>query len=250
MKTVLALILCLLTAALPAAAGCGPGVPATSADTVFQVSVLDALKEGVYQPDMTFGELSAHGDFGIGTLEGLDGEMIAFDGTFYQVCHAGRVRVIDPGEYTPFATVCFFDPGIHAELSGVADYNALAEDLDRLLPTANLIYAIRLDATFDYIRTRSVPAQEEPYLMLDEVLKDQSFFEADNIQGTLVGFRFPGYASGINQPGYHFHFLSNDQDYGGHVLECRIAGAEVRIKGYHHFQLNLADNQGFYRADI
>jgi hypothetical protein len=35
--------------------------------------------------DLTFEALARHGDFGLGTFDALDGEMIAIDGTFYQI---------------------------------------------------------------------------------------------------------------------------------------------------------------------
>ena len=44
-------------------------------------------------------------------------------------------------------------------------------------------------------------------------------FEMKNVSGTIVGFRCPAYVKGINVPGYHMHFLSNDFKQGGHVLD-------------------------------
>jgi alpha-acetolactate decarboxylase len=43
---------------------------------IFQYSSINALLEGVYDSDLTVSELAAHGHFGIGTFDGLDGEMI------------------------------------------------------------------------------------------------------------------------------------------------------------------------------
>jgi alpha-acetolactate decarboxylase len=44
---------------------------------IFKYSSINALLEGVYDSDLTVSELAAHGNFGIGTFDGLDGEMIA-----------------------------------------------------------------------------------------------------------------------------------------------------------------------------
>ena len=52
---------------------------------VYQSSTINALLEGVYDGDMTYGQLRRHGDFGIGTFNALDGEMIGFDGRFWQI---------------------------------------------------------------------------------------------------------------------------------------------------------------------
>ena len=47
---------------------------------VFQAATLDALFGGHFDGDLTFAEVAEHGDLGIGTLNGLDGEMLALDG--------------------------------------------------------------------------------------------------------------------------------------------------------------------------
>ena len=54
---------------------------------------------------MTFEELAEHGDLGLGTLNGLDGEMIALDGRFYRADVDGMAEEIDPTERTPFAAM-------------------------------------------------------------------------------------------------------------------------------------------------
>lgn len=47
---------------------------------IFQTSTINALVESVYDGDVTFAELARHGDFGLGTLNALYGEMVALDG--------------------------------------------------------------------------------------------------------------------------------------------------------------------------
>src|SRR5271156_5910169 len=76
--------------------------------TLFQVSTSTALVQGVYDGVVRIGELKEHGDFGIGTFDGLDGEMVALDGRFYQVHGSGEVS--EPGDdaKVPFAVVTAF----------------------------------------------------------------------------------------------------------------------------------------------
>ena len=50
---------------------------------VYQTSTMGALLDGVYDGDVTIAELLTHGDFGLGTFNHLDGEMVVLDG----VCH-------------------------------------------------------------------------------------------------------------------------------------------------------------------
>ena len=61
---------------------------------LFQASTIAALLDGAYEGDLTFAELAEHGDLGLGTLNGLDGEMIALDGRFYRADVDG---VVDAG---------------------------------------------------------------------------------------------------------------------------------------------------------
>jgi acetolactate decarboxylase len=84
-----------------------------------------------------------------------------------------------------------------------------------------------------------VPRQSRPYRSLVEVVADQHVFELRELSGTLVGFRFPDYAQGIEVGGYHLHFISAERDRGGHVLECRIRRgvARVDVAGGLHVEL-------------
>ena len=45
---------------------------------IYQTSLMSALLSGVYEGETTIADLLAHGDFGLGTFNELDGEMIAF----------------------------------------------------------------------------------------------------------------------------------------------------------------------------
>jgi acetolactate decarboxylase len=89
--------------------------------------------------------------------------------------------------------------------------------------------AIRVDGEFELVQARSVPRQRPPYRPLGEVVADQHIFELRELSGTLVGFRFPDYAEGLEVSGYHLHFISEDRSRGGHLLECRPARGRTRI---------------------
>jgi acetolactate decarboxylase len=197
--------------------------------SIFQVSTFHALKQGKYDGETTFDELKKHGDFGIGTVNGLDGEVLALNGEFYQIKADGRVYSIADQEKTPFAAVTFFRPDKTLSLPRVSDMNGLQEALDRMLPSADGIFAIRIAGEFKYVKVRSVPRQEKPYPGLEEALKHQTVFELNNVRGTLVGFRFPNYIGGVNVPGYHFHFITADKQSGGHTLDCSTEDANVDV---------------------
>lgn len=191
---------------------------------LFQASTIGALLEGAYDGDLSFAELAEHGDLGLGTFNGLDGEMIGLDGRFYRAAVDGSVRAVGPDERTPFAVVTRFEPAIDAELAGPLEHEALLAELDALVPASAASCAIRIDGRFELVRARSVPRQRQPYRPLADVVSEQRVFELRDAAGTMVGFRFPDYAEGIEVSGFHLHFVDAARERGGHVLGSRAAG--------------------------
>lgn len=196
---------------------------------LFQASTIGALLDGAYEGDVSFRELAEHGDLGLGTLNALDGEMIALDGRFYRADIEGRVNEVDGHEKTPFAVVVPFSPGVEVSLDEPLDHDRLLARLDEALPAGTTACAVRLDGAFDLVRARSVPRQHPPYRPLTEVVAEQHVFELRDVRGTIVGFRFPDYSEGIEVSGYHLHFISDDRSRGGHVLECRSRAVSARL---------------------
>ena len=196
---------------------------------IFQTSTIDALLDGAYDGEVTFGELREHGDLGLGTFEACDGEMIAIDGGFFRAAVDGTVGSVPDSERTPFAVVTFFEPGTRKAIEEPLDQSALLALVDSHLQASAACHAVRVDGRFDYVRARSVPRQQKPYPPLSEVAKEQRVFLLEDVEGTLVGFRFPDYAQGINVAGYHLHFVSDDRTRGGHVLDCRVRNGVIAI---------------------
>ncbi|MFO7818115.1 MAG: acetolactate decarboxylase [Desulfovibrionales bacterium] len=220
-------------------------------DTAFQTSTIDALLAGVYDGDMSCRELLRHGDFGIGTFQGLDGEMVLVNGNIYQIKADGKVYRPDLALKTPFATVCEFVPDHTLTVNQGADYNALKELIDSSLPNQNLFYAIKITGKFRSMKTRSVPGQEKPYPPLKAVTKNQPEFSMRDISGTIVGFRCPPYVKGINVPGYHLHFISRDRETGGHVLGFEVESGECAIDVINRYTLVLPKKgKRFSRTDL
>jgi acetolactate decarboxylase len=216
---------------------------------IYQVSTINALLEGVFDGDMSYGALKAHGDFGIGTFNGLDGEMIAFDGRFRQIRSNGHAYPVPDDACTPFATVLFFAPKIEEDLAGPLDFAAFKRLLDTKVTSSNLFCAIRVDGTFGSVSTRSMPRQSKPYPPLVEVAEHQPEFDLSNVEGTLAGFRFPDFASGMNVPGYHLHFLSRDER-GGHVLDFELGHGRLAIDTESDLHIELPTDPDFLNTDL
>ena len=196
---------------------------------LFQASTIGALLDGAYDGDLSFAELAEHGDLGLGTLNGLDGEMVALDGRFYRADVDGAVAEVAPETRTPFAVVSRFEPTIEQRIDGPLEHAGLLAQLDELIPAGAASCAIRLDGRFDSVRARSVPRQSPPYRPLTEVVAEQHVFELTDIEGTMLGFRFPDYVEGIEVSGYHLHFISADRTRGGHVLGSRSDGLRAQL---------------------
>jgi acetolactate decarboxylase len=203
--------------------------PEHDAHVLFQASTIGALLDGAYEGDVSFAELAEHGDLGLGTLNALDGEMIALDGRFYRADVEGRVAEVPPETRTPFAALAWFSPTVERRIERPVDHDELLAEFDRATAEAEASCALRVDGEFELVLARSVPRQSPPYRPLVEVVADQHVFELRGLEGTLVGFRFPDYAEGIEVAGYHLHFISAERDRGGHVLECRIRRGVARI---------------------
>ncbi len=245
MKPVLVLVL-ITVASLAVSAGCAQ----VNRESIYQVSTIGALMQGVYEGSVKCGELPAHGNVGLGTFEALDGELVMLDGRVYQVKLDGTAREVPADIKTSFAAVTFLDVDKSVTVDKPLDLNQLQAYLDSLMPTANLFYAIRIDGVFPYMKTRSVPAQSKPYPPLAEAVKNQKVTEFSNVEGTMIGFRCPPYAEGVNVPGYHFHFLDKDRKMGGHVLDCRITGGTIKIDYTPGFEMVLPESDAFYRVNL
>jgi acetolactate decarboxylase len=224
---------------------------AEPAGGVFQVSTIHALMEGVYDGQLTLGELKRQGDFGIGTFNRVDGELVLDRGQVYQVLHSGAVKQPPDSLQTPFAVVHHFGADLTLPIDEeIGSLEALKQWLDRRLPSLNAIYGVRIRGRLDYVKTRSVPAAEQPYPPLVDIVKRQNNFEREGVAGVLVGYRLPDYLGQVNVPGYHLHFLADDRDFGGHLLDCRLRDLKVEVDVLTSLQLQLLDTPEFMGADL
>ena len=199
-----------------------------AAHVLFQASTIGALLDGSFDGDLTFAELGERGDLGLGTLNGLDGEMIAVDGEFFRADVDGELTEVGERERTPFAVVKWFEPTVEGEITAGLDHEATLAALDAMARSESS-FAVRLDGRFASVRARSVPRQAPPYRPLAEVVADQHVFELTDVEGSMVGFRFPTYVEGIEVAGYHLHFVDAVRRRGGHVLGSR-SGGPLRVR--------------------
>lgn len=200
-----------------------------SGDELRQWSTIDALLRGYYDGVVTLGEARRAGDFGLGTLEGLDGELLITGGRAYQIDSEGRVHEPDDAVRLPFVAVTEFEADIAFDVPAGLDMAALQARIDAARPSPNYVYAVRITGGFAAVKTRSVARQQKPWPPLAEVVKTQSVFNFADTRGEMVGFDCPSWVRGLNVPGHHYHFLTADHTGGGHVLGL-VTGEGVRVE--------------------
>lgn len=234
--------LTILIALLALLAGCA------STNTVMQVSTIDALLAGDYDGSMTKDELLSYGDFGIGTFNKLDGEMIVLDGKVYQAKADGKIYT--PDRVTvPFASVSFYKADKEEDVTGPLTYEELEKEVDKMVPDMNVFCAVKAYGRFSGMKVRSVPAQSKPYPPLAEVVKTQSVYEYKDIEGIVVGYRLPNFVKGVNVGGYHLHFIDKDRKSGGHILGFTMADGKITADSQNRLLLILPE-RGLAHVDL
>ena len=220
-----------------------------SLHTLFQVSTSGALVQGVYERAVSSNFLLNYGDFGLGTFENLDGEMVVLDGAIYQVRSDGKVLKVVDDVGTPFAVVTHFVADQDQTIENASSFKSLTKACDRYRDSDNLFYAFRIDGHFGHVHTRAMRETLDG-LPLAKAAAIQPEFEFTDVDGTLVGIWAPQFSSALNVAGYHFHFLSEDRTKGGHLLECSGRDLRVRVERLNDFHLSLPESEEFLRADL
>lgn len=219
-------------------------------DLVYQLAPTTALSAGLLEGNTRFSRMLALGDFGLGALSPVEGEIIVLGGEVYQADLEGRIRAVSDQEQTPFLTVKRFTRDQRFTLSKVRGMAHLARALDARLPSANGVYAVRLDGRFETLRLRSVPRQKPPYRPIDQVVAGQNLYELTDVEGTLVGFRLPAYLAAVSGAGYHFHFIDRARRRGGHLLDLRGEALTVSVDQGAGVTLLLPEDEAFADADL
>ena len=218
-------------------------------NAVYLSAPINALVEGLYVENTTMAEIKRHGDFGLGTFNFLDGEMVLLDGHVYQIRSDGKVYHVEDNEESPFACVTFFNPDTIDALENSDNSKGFHDLLSSLIPSENMLYAIRIDGTFSHVKTRVVPRSEN-YRPLVEATKNQPVFDFHDVRGCLTGFYTPRFMESLNAPGYHLHFLSEDRQHGGHLIECAMGKVRIGIQHVPKLDVGLPMTLDYLTTDL
>ena len=217
-------------------------------DCMYQVSLMQAFMHGEYGGVITVEDLKTYGDTGLGTFEGVNGEMIVLDGVVYQAASDGSVNIMPDNETIPFATVTKFNEDEQITNITAKNFDDLTSQLNKIIEKngTNNMYVIILKGDFLNITVRSVEKQEKPYKEFTDVAAvDQKVFNYTNQSGTIVAVYFPEYMNELNMPGWHLHFLSEDKTKGGHVLGFNNFNGSGQMDVIHKFNMILPTDDSF-----
>ena len=216
---------------------------------IYQVSTLQALALGYSRAVISAGELLKEGDTGLGTFEDVNGEMIVMDGHCYRADQNGNVTVVEPETGVPFAAVAKLYGEQQFALKDIKDIDSLRKELTRKIEEVfglNSMHIVRIDGEFEMVNARSEAPYRSHHITLKEVLgRTQKSFIYENIRGSLVGVYFPDYLDGINMPGWHLHFLSENRSKGGHVFDVCIRDGTAKADKISNIYINLPEDAAF-----
>ncbi|AUC43610.1 acetolactate decarboxylase [Dickeya solani] len=217
---------------------------------IYQTSLMSGLINGVYEGNITMEELLKHGDFGLGTFNDLDGELVALNSRIFQLREDGSARAALPYQKTPFAVMTFFRPTEQIHFGQATSREAIHQRINDLIATDNLFCALRIDGRFSHVETRTVPRQERPYKPMLEAIAQQPTFRFEQCQGSVIGFRSPAYVQGINVAGYHEHFITDDRKGGGHILDYRLEEGVLTFGSIAKLVIDLPRDKDFLKANL
>lgn len=218
--------------------------------TLFQVSLLQALCQGDYEGHISISELRRHGDTGLGTFEGLDGEMIMLDGIVYRASAYGTISVVKD-DSTPFACVSFMDESHTFEVSA-SSFREFSEKMEEALGGMGLNspYFVKIHSRFPSILLRSVPRQSGRTPLSQVIAEQQIKWYLEDIEGTVVGLFCPSFMSSLNNHGWHLHFITDNKKIGGHVLDFSMAVSTCQICRMDSLSILLPGTSDFQSMDL
>ena len=200
-----------------------------NSDNIYQYSSKNGLLNNDYVGDLTIGEIKEYGNFGLGTFNMVDGEMVIFDGNIYQVLITGEINNMPSEVLSPFVVTKFFNSDTTFSLPGNISLDSAKSLVYQVVENLDTPLAIKMTGTFKSLLSRSVEKVHDESVTLAEIVANQTEFNFTNVEGTVIGFWYPDYFDGVNFPGFHLHVLLDDLSGGGHLLDCTFENAIVEI---------------------
>ncbi|GKQ42361.1 alpha-acetolactate decarboxylase [Companilactobacillus sp. RD055328] len=212
---------------------------------LYQHGTLALLVPGLLEGTITMGELFSHGDTGIGTGQGLDGELIMLDGVPYQIDSTGTVNLVKDDFTLPFATTHSASFNEFSDFNNL-DMSSFEQTIIEKSNSQNTFFSVITKGEFSKMKTRAVAKSNKPYPTLVQTAKEQSIFESDRVSGTLLTYYSPEVFHGVAVGGCHSHFLADDHSIGGHVLDFQLEHGKSEIQVFDTLEQHLPINNSEY----
>lgn len=218
-------------------------------NSLYISSPVNALVKGILREDKTLKDILKHGNFGLGTFNDLDGEMVLLDSIFYQLHSDGTVSIPEISLQSPYACATFFHQSTGSDIADSLNFQQIQHFIDQIIPSKNLIFALKISGNFKSVKARSVPKQDS-YRPLVDAAHDQKEFTFTDSTGVMVGFWTPDFLHSVSVPGYHLHYLTSDFAHGGHVLDCETESITIQIQGIDSMNLDLPHSLEYLGASL
>lgn len=219
-------------------------------NTFYQYNIWWGFVNKVFEGDLTVKELKTKGDIGLGSYSNLDGELVMLDGVPYRIREDGVVDVPLDDESIVYVDAAFFEPVDSFKVRSTG-FDSLIVKINSQLPSLNQFYSFKVKGNFSYMKCGGLHRQEKPFEKgLDELIPQRPVFERVNVKGTMVGFYCPEFIGNINVAGYHFHFISDDKTFGGHVMEFNTNELDVAYDPLLEYHFTLPGSENFLNVSL
>lgn len=214
-------------------------------DTLYQVSVVQALLAKDNTGEVRLEELLRHGNLGLAASDRLNHAMIVLSGKIYQAKEDGTIERPLPTETTPWAAVVRFRTDSQLSIDHRMTIEELEAKIDEGLDNLNIFYALRLETRIPSVTIRAVEAQTTSNRGPVRINEGPESWTHEDINGALVGLRFPSYVGSMSVIGYHWHFISADREVGGHVIAAELDRGAVDIDHIRTWNVVLPEAEEF-----
>lgn len=219
-------------------------------NTIHQYAPTVSLLNTVYDGELKVGDMAKQGDIGLGTVNGLAGELVAVDSVIYLIDAKGGITVAPDDMKSPSMTMLDFHPTKTVEVANVDSMQSLSTKLQSEMDSKNSFYSYKMHGTFPFLRMASAHKVKDDNVPLFEYLATREMYTRENIKGTLVGLYTPEYLGNISIPGLHLHFLSDDLTLGGHLEDIKLDKQTVDIEEINQINLTLPKVEKFRQKTL
>ncbi|PCR99238.1 acetolactate decarboxylase [Lactococcus fujiensis] len=217
---------------------------------LFHHNTLASLMSGLYEGTIEIGDLLKNGSFGIGTLAGVDGELIVLDGNAYIAKGNRTVRLVSADEKAPYAAVTTPHVTIQQKFDRTISDQTLLEEIEKKLLSRNLFHSVKVHGLFNKMHVRMSPGAKEGEQFVDVAARQPEYTE-ENISGTIVGYWTPELFHGMSVAGFHLHFISDDRQFGGHIMDFTMANGNLELGKIDQVIQNFpVEAERFLEADL